>query len=155
MAKTIPYIKNFNEWVNEFSFSTEVKVRFSETDAFGHLNNTNAFVYFEEARIDFFKHLGLMDEWLKEESSTIVVTADLQCNYLRQVFFDEKLSVYVKVNHVGNTSLDIHYLAVNNEGSYCLTGRGAIVQISKFSGKSVPWNEEMLSDLNEKQASLQ
>ncbi len=37
----------------------EVNVRFSETDALGHVNNTSYFVYLEEARLKFFEALGL------------------------------------------------------------------------------------------------
>lgn len=55
----ISYIHDFNEWKKEFSFYQEVKVRFSETDMFGHLNNTVPFVYFEQARIAFSKKKDL------------------------------------------------------------------------------------------------
>lgn len=36
-----------------------VNVRFSETDAFGPINNTSYFIYLEEARMKFFEALGL------------------------------------------------------------------------------------------------
>lgn len=95
--KNISYIDNYEQWINSFSYSYPIKVRFCETDAFGHLNNTKVFVYFEEGRIEFFKEIGLMQEWLTQSSETIPVTADLQCNFLRQVFFDDRLQVLVKI----------------------------------------------------------
>jgi acyl-CoA thioester hydrolase len=52
--KKINYIDEFTEWEETFTFSHSIKVRFSETDMFGHLNNTVPFVYFEEERIQFF-----------------------------------------------------------------------------------------------------
>lgn len=33
----------------------KVNVRFSETDALGHINNTSYFIYLEEARMKFLK----------------------------------------------------------------------------------------------------
>ena len=36
----------------------EVNVRFSETDALGHINNTSYFIYLEEARMKFFEALA-------------------------------------------------------------------------------------------------
>lgn len=36
-------------------YETQVKVRFCETDALGHINNTSYFIYLEEARIAFLK----------------------------------------------------------------------------------------------------
>ena len=50
-------------WREEFSFKVPVKVRFSETDMFGHVNNTVPFTYFEEARMEFLKSIGLMEIW--------------------------------------------------------------------------------------------
>ncbi|ENQ3078006.1 acyl-CoA thioesterase [Bacillus cereus] len=140
--KRIHYIEHFEEWESAFSFYIPVKVRFSETDMFGHMNNCVAFTYFELARIEFFKELGFMQEWVHELSETMIVVADLQCNFLKQVFFDENLKVYVKAENIGNSSLDLHYMVKNEAGEICLVGRGAMVQASKKTGKGVPWSVE-------------
>ncbi|WP_108669391.1 acyl-CoA thioesterase [Peribacillus acanthi] len=139
----ISYIENLREWEGTFSFFYPIKVRFSETDMFGHLNNTVPFTYYEMARIEFFKALGFMQDWVKPNNETIPVVADLQCDFLQQVFFDENLQIYVKANQVGNSSVDVHYMGKRENGQICFTGRGSMVQISKLTGKSVAWTEEM------------
>ncbi|TWI57040.1 acyl-CoA thioesterase [Halalkalibacter nanhaiisediminis] len=141
--KVPAYITDIQEWQKSFQFSISIRVRFSETDAFGHLNNTNAFVYFEQARTDFYKSLGFMKKWTNEQDDSMVVVADMQCDYLQQIKFDEELKVQVKVHRLGRSSADLHYAAQNEKGILCLTGRGTIVQISKESGRSLAWNEEM------------
>jgi acyl-CoA thioester hydrolase len=142
MKKT-NYIDDLVCWEEEFEYYHDVKVRFSETDMFGHLNNTVPFTFFEMARIDFFKSQGFMQGWVKPENETIPVVADLQCDYLSQIYFDEDLKIYVKANSIGNSSVDLHYMGKKADGSICLAGRGTIVQISKKTGKGVPWSEEM------------
>ncbi|MFC5735337.1 acyl-CoA thioesterase [Cytobacillus gottheilii] len=137
------YIKDISQWEKEFSFFYETKVRFNETDMFGHLNNTVPFVYFESARIEFFKSLGFMQNWLEPEEECIPVVADLQCDFVQQVFFDEQLKIYVKAAAIGESSVDIHYMGKNNKEDTVLTGRGTMVQISKKTGKGVPWTEEI------------
>ena len=139
----INYIADLSAWEKEFTFSHRIKVRFSETDMFGHLNNTVPFTYFELARIEFFKHKGFMQEWVKIENETIPVVADLQCDFMQQVFFDENLDIYVKANSIGNTSVDLHYMGKKDNGTICFTGRGTMVQMSKKIGKGVPWTDEM------------
>jgi acyl-CoA thioester hydrolase len=139
----ITYIEEMVSWEEEFEFFHPVNVRFSETDMFGHLNNTVPFVYFEEARIEFFKSKGLMEKWLKHDNETIPVVADLQCDFLKQVFFGESIKIYVKVNSIGNSSVDLHYMGKKENGSICFVGRGNMVQISKKTGKGVPWTPEM------------
>lgn len=136
------YIENFEEWQSDFQFSHPIKVRFSETDMFGHVNNTVVFTYFEEARIEFFKSLGLMQYWIEGDCDLIPVVADLQCDYLSQTYFDEKLEVKVKVSKIGSSSVDLHYLVQKQNGKPAFVGRGTIVQISKKSGKPVGWNKD-------------
>ncbi|PHA00769.1 hypothetical protein COE51_05500 [Bacillus pseudomycoides] len=148
--KKIHYIEHFEQWESTFSFYIPIKVRFSETDMFGHMNNGVAFAYFELARIEFFKELGFMQEWVHEASETMIVVADLQCDFLKQVFFDENLKVYVKAENVGNSSLDMHYMVRNEAGEICLIGRGALVQASKKTGKGVPWPAEWKQRLLDK-----
>ena len=137
-----PYIEDPKKWEEEFEFFVEVKVRFSETDMFGHLNNTVTFAYFEYARIEFLKHLGFMNDWSTGDVKKIPVVADLHCDYLKQVFFDETLRIYVKAARIGNSSIDIHYLAKNEKNEPCFTGRGTIVQIDKYTGKAISWDEK-------------
>lgn len=141
--KRVAYIADFETWEEEFTFYQPIKIRFSETDMFGHLNNTVSFVYFEEARTEFFQHLGFMQEWTSPESEAIPVVADLQCDFLQQVFYGETLQLYVKANSVGNSSVDLHYLAKTENGNVKFVGRGAMVQINKKTGKSIPWSEDM------------
>ncbi|WP_456278077.1 acyl-CoA thioesterase [Bacillus sp. AK128] len=149
--KNISYIEDFQSWKSEFTLSWPIKVRFTETDMFGHVNNTTVFTYFEEARLEFFKELGLMQFWLTEESDYIPVVADLQCDYLAQTYFDEKLNVYVKIHKIGRSSVELHYLVEKENGTPAFTGRGAIVQISKQTGKSEPWADTWKQMLLEQQ----
>ncbi len=141
--KHITYIDEFETWENTFEFYQPIQVRFSETDMFGHLNNTVPFAYFEEARIQYFNHIGFMQRWTDKSSDTIPVVANQQCDYLKQVYFGEQLKLYVKINQLGNSSMDIHYMAKDKEESVCFVGRSTLVQMSKRTGKGEPWSEEM------------
>lgn len=145
------YIENFEDWKKGFSFSAPVQVRFSETDMFGHVNNTVPIIYFEFARIEFLKELGLMQLWLEGGSELFPVVADMQVDYTQQVYFDEKLDVFVKVASIGRSSIDVHYWIVNEKGETCFTGRGAMVQISKKTGKGHPWTDNEKALLGNKQ----
>lgn len=136
------YIGDFEDWEKGFLFSYPIQVRFSETDMFGHLNNTVTFTYFEQARINYLKSLGLMNDWLVPTGERIPVVADLQCDYMKQVFFDETIDVYVKADSIGNSSVDLHYMAKNRKSEIVFTGRGTMVQMSKKTGSGVAWTEK-------------
>ncbi|KGX89042.1 acyl-CoA thioesterase [Pontibacillus litoralis] len=134
--KQVAYIEDYSTWKEAFEFYTPIKVRFSETDMFGHMNNTAPFIYFEEARIEFMKQVGMFDN-VHHKPESVPVVADLQCDFHQQVYFDDQLKMHVKVEYCGRTSYDLHYLAVNQSEEVCLTGRGRIVQINPQTGKPV------------------
>src|SRR5690625_724056 len=141
----ISYIEDFKQWKEEFSFYVNITIRFSETDMFGHVNNVSPFIYFEEARIKYMKYLGLFTNLTNPES--VPVVADLQCDYHRQIFFGETIKLYVKINSIGNSSLDLHYLAINESDEVCLTGRGRLVNVNPKTGKPMNLSESIKQKL--------
>ncbi|MCG3089318.1 acyl-CoA thioesterase [Sporosarcina cyprini] len=146
------YIGDYATWEAGFEFSVPVTVRFSETDMYGHLNNTVTFAYYEYARIEFLKTIGQMEDWLDPQGTTIPVVADLQCDYRKQVYFDETLTIYVKAASIGNSSVDLHYMSKNEKGDVVFTGRGSIVQVNRETGRAVPWTDAQKSQFQKKVA---
>ncbi|RFA34956.1 hypothetical protein CAI16_09520 [Virgibacillus dokdonensis] len=144
----ISYIDNLNEWSKTFSFSIPVTIRFSETDLFGHMNNTTVFIYFEQARIEFLKAAGVFDGNTNTEG--IPVVSDLQCDFLKQLYFDQTIQVYVKAHHVGRSSVDIHYMVLDDKQEIALTGRGRLVYIHAKTGKPISLGESMRIALAQK-----
>lgn len=141
----ISYITNVKNWKQEFVFSNNTRIRFSETDMFGHMNNVSPFIYFEEARINFLKEVGFMDSI--HDVTGVPVVADLQCDFHQQLYFDQQVQTYVKAAHIGNTSLDLHYMVLNEQNEIVLTGRGRIVHVDRKTGKPLPLSEDMKSKL--------
>src|SRR5690625_7831770 len=116
---------------------------------FGHVNNVSPFIYFEEARIEYLKSVGLfMQNNENEGNEGIPIVADLQCDYHQQIFFNEQLKMYVKVKHMGTTSLDINYMALNEQDRICLTGRGRLDYVIQATGKPHPLSDDQCNTLN-------
>lgn len=127
-------------WLNKFHFSIPIKVRYCETDMLGHVNNVSYFMYFEQGRIEYFENLGLFDSMFSSEK--VAVVADLECQYLAQMYRSDKVNLHVRVASIGRSSLDVEY-AVVVEDRLKAAGRGAIVLIDTPTGKSTPIPEEI------------
>lgn len=132
--KSVSYIEDPVAWRAAFSFSVPIKIRFSETDMLGHVNNVSPFIYFEEGRIEFLKSIGFWQEF-EQENGVIPVAADMQCDYHSQMFFGDAVRLYVKVAYIGTTSLDIHYMIVKDQEEITVTGRGRLVCVDIKTGK--------------------
>ena len=79
---------------------SDIHVRFNDTDALGHLNNTSFSVYAEYARLEFFTHV----------SDTILgslILAHIALDFRRQVRFGEPVHVLTRVAKLGNSSVHL------------------------------------------------
>lgn len=140
------YIEDYEAWQKDFEFFTDIKVRFSETDLFGHLNNTVPFIYFEQGRVELLQQKPIMDNGLTKESKTLPIVADLQCDFLGQIYFGETVRLFVKYAKFGGSSVDIHYMGVV-DGEVRLTGRSTLVQVDGKTGRAVKWSESQLQKI--------
>jgi acyl-CoA thioester hydrolase len=104
------------EGKNLDSNEIEVYVRFSETDAAGHVNNTSYFLYLEEARTRYFnKNLGLEFNGKQDLSLNNFILASTKCDYISQAYAGDILNVKTTVSHIGNKSFTIHHVITNSK----------------------------------------
>ena len=80
-------------------FRSDIQVRFNDTDALGHLNNTSFALYAEYARVAFLDNLRTGDVYL--------ILAHLSLDFLKQVKFREEVYVSTQVEKLGNSSVTL------------------------------------------------
>ncbi|WP_066174771.1 acyl-CoA thioesterase [Bacillus marinisedimentorum] len=96
-----------------------VKVRFAETDALGHVNNTSYFIYQEEARVEFFGKLG----YELNASEWHFILASTKCDFLSQGYFGQTLAVETTVHRIGTKSFGLTH-EIKDKESRTLIARG-------------------------------
>lgn len=139
MKKTSFVQPDPQSWLSTFHFSFPIKIRYCETDMLGHVNNVSYFMYFEQGRIEYFENLGLTEELFSKKAVSVV--ADLECQFLAQMYLKDPLMLHVKVAEIGRSSMDVQYAIVVNE-QLKAAGRGTIVLIDTATGKSTPIPDE-------------
>lgn len=89
-------------------YRTDVQVRFNDTDALGHISNIAFALYIEQARVEFFRSLGM--------GRITLILAHLSQDFRQQIKFGDKVLVETKVGKIGNTSVTlIQTIRSNNE----------------------------------------
>ncbi len=130
---------DLSEILATFKFHTPVRVRFGETDANRHVNQVSYFIYIEQARMDYFAHLGLTDAVHDPFSQTTLIAADLTCEFKAPVFFGQTVHVHARVTRMGRSSLDMEYALVEvSEPRLVATARGSLVYFDHGAGRSTP-----------------
>jgi acyl-CoA thioester hydrolase len=78
--------------VGDFAFSTEIKVRFAETDAQGIAHHASFLVWLEVARVEYLaRHAGGY-QGIRERGLE-ALTTEVNVRYHRAAYFDERLLV--------------------------------------------------------------
>lgn len=130
---------------NQFPFYDEVRVRFRDVDAMGHVNNAVYFTYMETARGAFFQQFFKIDQ----PSDIPVILGEISCRYLAPAYYDETLRVGLGVSRFGTKSFDIVYRIEGKDGRTVATGTSTMVMYDYVQGVSIavpePFKEAVLS----------
>jgi acyl-CoA thioester hydrolase len=124
---------------------TNIRVRFCETDALGHVNNTSYFIYFEEARTDLFRYF--VDDL--DTSKWNLILASTSCDYKKQARFGQELYVTTEVTKIGNTSFTLyHEIRDAKDESIIATGTAVLVHYDFSIERPVPLSDQQRKKLS-------
>lgn len=119
----------------------QFKVRFYETDALGHVNNTVIPMWIETGRLPIFEFFGT----LSPETQSLIV-ARLEVDYSKPIFFGSNVTVKTYVSRLGGSSFDIS-TEIWQQDALCAKGKTVLVYFDFNQGKSVPLTDDLRSRL--------
>jgi acyl-CoA thioester hydrolase len=93
--------------VAELCNPLSIRVYWEDTDAGGVVYYANYLKFFERARTEWLRALGVEQGDLKAQQDCIFVVADVQLQYLVAARLDDLLSVTVQVTEQGKASLQL------------------------------------------------
>ena len=110
-------------------------LRWSDMDAFGHVNNTTFFTYLEEARVDLlFVHAG--ESVARERLSSGIVVARHEIDYKAPlVFRPEPVPIDVWVSRLGTSSFELRYEILDEGGPVYAEAATVLVPFDVGAGR--------------------
>lgn len=135
----------YNRRMSQFHFYHPLEVRYGDLDPQGHVNNAKFVTFFEQARIQYIRHLGLF----KEGQSFMdigVILADVHIAYKKPLEWGTPVKVGVRTLKIGNKSMTVAQNVVHAEtGEVFAEGEVVMVAFDYRAGKSIPipheWRE--------------
>lgn len=88
-----------------------MRVYWEDTDAGGIVFYANHLRFFERARTEWLRHLGLGQQALKDQHGGMFVVSQVDIRYLRPARLDDRLRVTAQLTQAGRASLDLHQQA--------------------------------------------
>ena len=119
-----------------FHFSTPIKVRFRDIDAFGHVNNAVYFTYMEMGRVEYITRVGLRTS---EIPRPFFIVAAASCQYKAPIHLNTALTMQVRVSRLGTSSFYMEYRFIDEaSGQLLATGHTTQVIYDYVEKRSVP-----------------
>ena len=93
-----------------FPHRTVVDVRFGDTDAMGHANNSRFLTYCESARIAYWEAVtGEPFALATHGQQESMILAEIRVTFRAQAFFGEVLTVESRIGRIGRTSFTLEH----------------------------------------------
>ncbi|MEE9494525.1 MAG: thioesterase family protein [Gammaproteobacteria bacterium] len=123
------YIKSIPE-TSRLVQTSEYVVRWSDMDAFGHINNAKYFTYFEQIRVDWLRSIG---------AGHSIVVANIGCTFLRAIVYPATIKVSFYLGEPGRKSVDSYYEIRDFDDLSTLytLGHGTVVWFDHEAGESI------------------
>ncbi|MBN8716593.1 acyl-CoA thioesterase [Thermomonas sp.] len=115
-------------------FRTPVTLRWSDLDAFNHVNNARYLTFLEQARIEWLQGIG--DAWVTDEAGPVVASATL--NFKAPIGYPADISVELFADKLGTSSVVIGHRIVAADGTLHCDGQVVVVWIDRHSGRPTP-----------------
>ena len=123
-----------------FKFSAFTRVGFSDTDAQGIVYYGRYMPYFDLARVEYERHLGLLDLEVGEEEFVMRASTVL---YEAPARFDDLLEVFVRTKRIGRTSMTHEYSAFRADDDVLMcSAEQTLVLVSVADRRPTPVPEE-------------
>jgi acyl-CoA thioester hydrolase len=116
-----------HELLAGFPVIIELPVQWGEMDAYGHVNNTVLFRYFESARMAYFERCGFTGSYERDKIGAILHSTG--CRFRRPLFCPDTALVGTRVSEIGEDRVTMEYRVVS-KGQNELVAEGSAIIVS-------------------------
>ena len=117
-----------------FKTKTSIRVRYSETDKMGYVYYGNYAAYFEVARVDTLRELGISYKEM-EDSGTMLPVLEYSIKYYKPAFYDELLTIETEIRTMPGVRITFHYKTINASGVVLNEAHTTLVFINMATNK--------------------
>ena len=127
------------------SFTTDIRVRYAETDGMKVVYHGNYLTYFEEARTNLFRNIGVVYSEI-EKAGIYLVVLEAHVQYHRSALYDDILHVQAAFKELPALKLTIDYkITRNSETDILVTGQTIHAFVNAQTNKPIRPPQEYLT----------
>ena len=107
MSESVPAV------LESYPIVLTLPVQWGDQDAFGHVNNTIHFRWFESARIKYLEGIEMGEKTVGEHAPDELlgpILAAINCNYRRQLKYPDTVQIGSRITRIGRSSMTMEHL---------------------------------------------
>ncbi len=117
-----------------------IPVQWGEMDAYGHVNNTVFFRYFESVRILYLERCGFLESYDRDGVGAILHSTS--CRFRRPLFYPDTAIIGARATDVGEDRFTMLYRVFSEaQDQVAADGEGVVVSYDYAAGRKVPLPE--------------
>lgn len=131
-----------------YSHTSQVRVRYGETDQMGYVYYGNYALYYETGRVEMLRSLGMSYRSMEEQGVMLPVLS-LNCKYILPAKYDDLLTIKTTLVAQPNVRISFEYEIYNEEQLLVNKGDTTLVFVSSTTGKPMQapkWFLDTLKD---------
>lgn len=117
-----------------FSIETKIRTRYAEVDRMGYVYYGNYATYFEVARVEAMRKLGLSYRQM-EDSGILMPVVKYEVDYKKAAYYDEVLTITCLIKELPQSRINFYYETRNDKGELLNTALTQLVFVSSDSGR--------------------
>lgn len=129
-----------------YSSETKVRVRYAETDQMGYVYYGNYAIYFEVARVEALRQLGISYKNLEEEGIMLPVI-NYSAEFLKPAFYDEELTIKTFIKELPMARIKFYYEVQNVKIETVCKAQTTLVFINKKNNRPCAAPKELIDIL--------
>ncbi len=131
---------------NKISHTTNIRVRYGETDQMGVVYYGNYAQYFEVGRVEWLRKLGFSYKNM-EQTGVMLPVVSLNANYKKSAFYDDVITIKTTLSKVPTASIHFDYEITNEKDEILTTGSTVLVFIDMMTKKPIKCPQSILDKL--------
>jgi len=130
-----------------FTTTTQIRVRYAETDQMGIVYHSNFFPYFESARAESIRELGYTYADM-EKMGVIMPVIEVHCRYLRPARYDDLLTVKTTLKELpAHHKIQFNHEVFNEKKELLVAGRIILYFLEAHGRKKTTMPAHLLEKL--------
>jgi acyl-CoA thioester hydrolase len=117
------------------SFETVHRVSYSDTDQMGFMHHSNYLKYYETARWELFRSIGVPYHEIEEED-VILPVINASVKFIKPAFYDQEITVSTMIKSFKGARITFNYQAKNETGEIINEAQITVACVRKSTGKA-------------------